>query len=46
MRTLVGDTGLAVGAGVARRAAARVRALAGVEAGGAVLARLVRRAVV
>ena len=38
---LIADPGLAVGAGVARRAGARVRPLPGVAAGGAVLARAV-----
>ena len=39
MRALVADPGLAALAGVAGRAAARVRALPGVPAGGPVLAR-------
>lgn len=46
MGALVGDPGVAVGAAVAWRAAAAVGPLAGVEAGCAVLARLVGRAVV
>ena len=46
VRALVGDPGLALGAGVAGRAAASVGALAGVEAGGSVLAGLVVGAVV
>jgi len=46
MGALVDDPGVAVDAGVAWRAAAAVRALARVEAGGSVLARLVRCAVV
>ena len=43
---LIADPGLAVGAGVAGRAGARVRPLPGVAAGGAVLARAVVGAVV
>ena len=46
VRALVGDPGLALGAGVAGRAAASVGTLAGVEAGGSVLAGLVVGAVV
>lgn len=46
MRALIADPGFAVCSGVTRRAAARVGALAGVSAGGAVLARPVVGAVV
>ena len=46
MGALVDDSHVTVDAGVARWAAATVRALAGVEAGGSILAGLVRGAVV